>query len=139
MPFCLNLAIVDRRAERGLALSVESMIKTAGTDALILVGDHGQARFFYYYLIGEGWGDRNVEAVYRPHGLTEYLRGKQGIRIPERRRTVSPGRQLFVAGSRYAKELTEQGYTLTPVRKDLLFYRLTEEEAGAELALSRTR
>jgi hypothetical protein len=124
MPFCLNLGIVDRRAERGLALSVESMIKSAGSDSLILVGDHGQARFFYYYLIGEGWGERNVEAVYRPKGLPEYLRGERAIHVPERRRDVPPGRRVFVAGERYARELAEQGYALSPVRKDLLFFRL---------------
>jgi hypothetical protein len=135
--FCLNFGVVDMSAERSLAQTIEGMIRTAKSDTLILVDDHGMARFFHYYLIGEGRGASGVHATYRPEGIREYLEGSATIHLPDERMNLPPGRRVLVAGLGYARELSEQGFTIVGIRRDLPIFGVQLEAVAAQPAAAQ--
>jgi hypothetical protein len=112
-----NYARVDHSQRTLHARIVEKVLRVVDSDALILAPNYDYATFYWYYLIGEGYGERNLYSTQVDYGnldaVRAYLAGEQRIYIPTQRLSVPFGLRVYVMDET-AAELAKIGLEVRP-------------------------
>ena len=127
----INYQRVDQSQHTLHAEIVEKVMAELNHGALILADEYEYATYFWYYLIGEGQGARDIYAL--PHydadadQIQRYLEGQEGIYIWEQRLTVPPGLPVYTLW-KIAPELEQMGFQVDETGLKYLYkVRLPEE------------
>ncbi len=111
----LNYSTVDRSNRVLHARIVERVLSYVERDAVIVVDDYDYGTYFWYYLLGEDYGKKNLFAfpVYfaGPEGIKAYLRNEADFKVYPTREPIPigyPVYALWVVGD----EMREEGFVL---------------------------
>ena len=92
---------VDQSQHVQHAERVESILNSVQRDALIITDEYDYSTYFWYYLIGEGYGKNNVYAVplvagTNPDEIKRYLEGESSIYSSPQRLYIPQGLRVYV-------------------------------------------
>lgn len=111
-----NFPEADRSDDTAHARRIERLIATAGDDALLVADNYRDSEFVWYYLLGEGLGDRHnllLGNQLAPAGVRRYLEGNH---LP----AIAPaGRPVYTATPSQAVALADAGLSVTEVAPEV--------------------
>jgi hypothetical protein len=129
----INYRQVDQSNRIQHALRVEKMISVIQRDALVIADDYEYAAYFWYYLIGEGLGERDLYALpdYAIHSeaVKNYLAGQGSIKLPAQQQTLPPGLDVYIMAS-IASKLDVPGLSLEPTGSKYLYRVRLSSDTG---------
>jgi hypothetical protein len=75
---------------------IVSLLNTVDRDAVVIVYDYHYAMTLYYYVLCEGWDERNIHIAYYHeefpfHGIADYVQHHQPFWVKVTRENVPPG------------------------------------------------
>lgn len=128
----MNYEKVDHSEKTLHARITERILKEIGRDGVVFTHEYDYTTFFWYYLLGEGYDERNIYAFrLTPDRLDEvkpYLEGKETIYLPVQRMYLPKGLRVYVMEEN-AKRLAKLGLAINPTSTRYIYeVRLPDNE-----------
>ena len=100
----------------------EELLKFIGRRAVIITSNYNWSQYLWYYLIGEGWQERDLFVMHHidARAVKAYLQGEKPIHLPEQRRDVPLGLAVYCFDEGQAAKLAEAGMRLGSVAGNLV-------------------
>jgi hypothetical protein len=136
----LNYRKVDQSQHTRHAARVEEVLRTVQRDAVIITDEYDYACYFWYYLIGAGYGKDGLYALPFYGGtnvdqIKAYLSDKDTFYIGTQRLYVPKGLRVYVLW-RVADELRNAGLQVTETRSKYVYeVSLPVQSSRSDLAL----
>jgi hypothetical protein len=108
----------NQRDNRDDARRTEHLVKAAGNDAVLLTDDYHDSEYTWYYLLGEGWGDRHNLALANqvtPSELRAYYARRTGPVALAANRVGLARPPLYTGTAHQALILAGHGFAVTDV------------------------
>jgi len=116
----LNYSKVDQHNNVAVAKEIETILETVGNNSIIISPNYAYSEYFWYYLIGEGFGN-NVHVMHRfsTEAIKSYICENKSFYLTEQRMNVPVGLNVYCINPDHRSALEKAGFTLTEVRKNL--------------------
>ena len=113
----LNWQGVDKSDHRETDRSVQAILEQIGRRAVIISPNYSWSEYFWYYLIGEGHGQRDLFVMHHfsADTVAAYLEDDRLFALPEQRRRIPAGLAVYCLDPRQAGELQGLGLRLQDV------------------------
>lgn len=120
-----NYPIVNQSNNRMEAERIEQILATANGRALIIPSNYDTLEHLWYYIIGEGYQDRELYVLHRfeSEQVYDYLKNGTPILLPEQRIFTPPGLDIYCMANGREVSLRETGLKVVAV--DSLLYQVT--------------
>jgi len=123
----LNYSKVDQHNNVAVAKEIEAILETVGNNSIIISPNYEYSEYFWYYLIGEGFGN-NVHVMHHfsTEAIKSYICENKSFYLPERRMNAPIGLKVYCINPDHKSALEKAGFMLTEVRRNL--YRVDAYE-----------
>jgi hypothetical protein len=140
----VNYRKVDQSQHTRHAKRVEEILRIVDRDAIIITDEYDYSSYLWYYLIGEGYGNKEIFAIpmygvgkgaTNAEEIREYLSGEKPIYSYPQRLSIPPGKRVYVLW-RVADELRNAGLQVTETRSKYVYeVSLPVQSSRSDLAL----
>jgi hypothetical protein len=121
----INWRKVDQSDNVSAKRAIESILRAVDSRAILVSPGYHWSEYFWYYLIGEGLGDRDVFVMHHfsPADIKAYLEDQVSFRLPEQRREVPLGLDVYCFTDGHAEVLAQAGLVPERWRGDIFRIR----------------
>ena len=125
----VNYRKVDQSQRTRHAGRVEEILRVVDRDAIIITDEYDYSTYFWYYLIGEGYGKKEIYAIplygvqrgaTNADEIRAYLSGEKPIYSFAQRLSIPTGKRVYVLW-RVADELRDAGLQVTETKSKYIF------------------
>ena len=116
----VNYVRVDQHNNVAVAKEIEAILETVGDNSIIISPNYTYSEYFWYYLIGEGFGN-NVYVMHHfsTEAIKSYICENKSFYLPEQRMNAPIGSKVYCINPEHKSALEKAGFMLTEVRRNL--------------------
>lgn len=142
----VNYRKVDQSNHTHHAKIVEEVLSTVKGEAVVITDEYDYSCYFWYYLIGEGVGQKEIYAIplhgvlqgaIIPAEIRSYLSGETPLNSFPQRLSIAPGKSVYVLW-RAAGELRAAGLQVDETKSRYVYRVTLPEPRGLVNAALRT-